>query len=216
VKWRHSIAALGLILLVLVALEVGRPRPSGAVFSSASDSTVRATTDRIQSWLHVYSQSTDPDGLTGYATRRGSSPLVPAATGQDETVAVHLGGFSSGFTTYSVNRVVTIKAVPTFPVVGVTQVSAQAYLIADPETGRQPIRSIGFAAIGSTQRINPITVNAGEKYQMNLRVRMQGMTWDTLYEPRVQIVVTYAGFTVTYYRYEFVVKAYYGNGPGPD
>jgi hypothetical protein len=59
-------------------------------------------------------------------------------------------------------------------------------------------------------------VNAGEKYQMNLRVRMQGMTWDTLYEPRVQIVVTYAGFTVTYYRYEFVVKAYYGNGPGPD
>jgi hypothetical protein len=29
-------------------------------------------------------------------------------------------------------------------------------------------------------------------------------------------VVTYTGFTTTYYRYEFVVKAYYGNGAGPD
>jgi hypothetical protein len=212
-KLRCGIALLALALAALLAL--GAVRWSGAVFSSASTSTVRAATDRIESWLHVYSQSTDPDGLTGYATRRGSSPTVPAATGMDGTIAVHLGGFSSTTAT-SITRVVTIKAVNPFPVAGVTQISAQAYLVADPATGRQPITGIGFSAVGGTQRTNPVTLNAAQKLQMNLRVRMRNLTWGTLYEPRVQVVVTYTGFTTVYYRYEFVVKAYYGNGAGPD
>jgi hypothetical protein len=212
-KLRHGIALVGLALLALLA--VGAVRWSGAVFSCASDSKVRATTDRIENWLHVYSQSTDPEHLTGYATRRGSSPLVPAATGVDGTIAVHLGGFNTTANT-SVNRVVTIKAVSPFPVAGLTQISAQAYLIADPVTGGQPINGIGFASVGGTQRTNPITLTAGQKRQMNLRVRMRNLTWGTLYQPRVQIVVTYTGFTTVYYRYEFVVKAFYGSGAGPD
>jgi hypothetical protein len=115
-----------------------------------------------------------------------------------------------------VNRVVTIQAVTPFPVAGVTQISAQAYLVADPVTGGQPINAIGFASVGSTQRTNPITLTPGQKRQMNLRVRMRNLTWGTLYQPRVQIVVTYTGFTTVYYRYEFIVKAYFGNGAGPD
>ncbi|MBM3147432.1 MAG: hypothetical protein FJ000_06010 [Actinobacteria bacterium] len=210
------------IPLVLALLVLGSTlgslcavRSSTAVFSSSGTTGVRAAADRIQEWLHVYSQGSDPDGLTGYATRRGSSPAVPAATGRDETIAVHLGGFT-GTADVTVNRVVTIQAVPSFPVTGITQITARAYLVADPASGRQPISGCGFAPVGGTQRRNPVNLRAGQKQQMNLRLRLRGLTLGTLYEPRVQIVVTYSGMTVTYYRYELPVKIWYGSGPGPD
>ena len=210
------------IPLVLVLLVLGvtlgslcAVRSSTATFSSAGTTAVRVAADRIQEWLHVYSQGSDPDGLTGYATRRGSSPEVPAATGRDETIAVHLGGFT-GTGNVTVNRVVTIQAVPSFPVTGITRITAQAYLVADPLSGRQPINACGFAAVGGTQRTNPVNLIARQKYQMTLRVRMNGLTSGRLYEPRVQIVVTYSGMTATYYRYELPVKIWYGSGPGPD
>jgi hypothetical protein len=207
-----------LVLLLVLGITLGclcAVRSSTAAFSSSGTTGVRATADQIQEWLHVYSQGSDPDGLTGYAIRSGSSPLVPAATGLDDTIAVHLGGFT-GTANVTVDRVVTIQAVPAYPETGISRITARAYLIADPVSGRQPISGCGFAALGGTNRRNPVNLTAGQKQQMNLRLRLRGLTAGTLYEPRVQIVVTYSGMTATYYRYELPVKIWYGSGPGPD
>jgi len=213
----RGIRALLVVLLVLGVTLGGlcAVRSSTATFSSSGTTGVRATTDCTQEWLHVYSQDSDPDGLTGYATRSGSSPTVPAATGLDETIAVHLGGFTDT-NNITVNRVVTIQAVPAFPVTGITQITTTAYLVADPASGRQPISGCGFAAVGSTNRKSPVNLTAGQKYQLNLRLRLKKLTPDTLYEPSVQIVVTYSGMAETYYRYELPVKIWNGSGPGPD
>ena len=55
---------------------------SDARFNSVSTSAARSVTaDSPANYLQLYSQSTDPAGLTGYATKRISNPLVPAATG---------------------------------------------------------------------------------------------------------------------------------------
>jgi hypothetical protein len=208
-------ALLALVLLAVLAAAasaVAVQHSSGAVFSRASDSSVQATGDHVHSWLRAYSQSTDPDGLTGYAVRRSSSPSVPAATGVDEAITVHLGGYTRRTT---VNRVITIKTPTTFPETTVTSVTVTASLVADPTTGGQPISAIGFAASGSG-RTNPVTLGRGVKDQLNLRVSVDGLTMNTLYVPTVKITVTFTGFTTAYYVYSIPVKVYYGNGAGPD
>jgi hypothetical protein len=106
---------------------------SGASFSSAGSANVAVTTDRVQNWLHLYSQSTDPDGLTGYSTQ--SPGTNPAATGMDETVAVNLGTTPAGTTTCS--RVLTIKTPTSFPTG--TSATITVTMVADPATGSQPM-----------------------------------------------------------------------------
>jgi opacity protein-like surface antigen len=210
---RVLIAVVVLAALTAAASAVAVQRSSGAVFSRTSDSSVQSTADHIHSWLHAYSQSTDPDGLGAYAVRRNSSPSVPTATGTDESIGVHLGGYTG---TTTVNRVITIKTPTTFPDTAVTGVTVTASLVADATTGKQPINAIGFAAIGSTGRTNPVTLARGVKDQMNLRIRVTGLTLNTLYRPTVKITVTFIGFTTSYYVYSIPVKVYYGNGAGPD
>jgi hypothetical protein len=208
---------IGLVVLAVLAAAasaVAVQRSSGAVFSRTSDSTVQVIGDHVHSWLYAYSQGSDPDGLTGYAVRRNSTPAVPAATGIHESIAVHLGGYTAARTT--VNRVITIKTPAAFPDTTVTSVTVTASLVADPTTGRQPISSIGFAASGSAGRTNPVTLNRGVKDQLNLRVTTTGLTLNTLYVPTVKITVTFTGFTTAYYVYSIPVKVYYGTGPGPD
>jgi hypothetical protein len=210
---RALLALIVLAMLAAAASAVAEQRSSGAVFTRSSDSTVQSTADHVHSWLYAYSQSSDPDGLTGYAVRRNSAPAVPAATGIHESIAVHLGGFTR---TTTVNRVITIKTPTAFPDTTVSSVTVTASLVADPTTGRQPINSVGFAPSGSTGRTNPVTLNRGVKDQMNLRIRITGLTLNTLYVPTVKITVTFTGFTTAYYVYSIPVKVYYGTGPGPD
>lgn len=202
-----------LAALAALASAVAVQRSSGAVFSRTSDSSVQTTADHIHSWLYAYSQPTDPDGLTGYAVWRNSSPSVPAATGINESIAVHLGGYTARTT---VNRVITIKTPPTFPDSTVTSVTVTASLVADSTTGKQPISAVGFAASGSTGRTNPVTLGRGVKDQMNLVISVTGLTNNTLYVPTVKITVTFTGFTTAYYVYSIPVKVYYGTGPGPN
>ena len=61
----------------------GRPRRRSP---TSSQSTVTASVDGVSNWLHVYSQSGDPEWPTGYARRRGVNGVAgpPAATGQDQ------------------------------------------------------------------------------------------------------------------------------------
>jgi hypothetical protein len=188
---------------------------SGASFTRASDSTISVTTATTNGWLHLYSESTDPDGLTNYYHRNGSSPATPAATGVDTTLAVNLGGQGSSGTA-TINRMLTIKTPSAFPVGTVTQVTVTATRQADPATGFQPITQAGFDTVGGTARTSPVTLGVTTKRQMNVRLSMDGSHWGTQYVPSVLITVTYSGFTTTYYQYSVPVKIYAGNGAGPD
>lgn len=212
----RSTTLLGLVALVAIAaaaLALAIASPSRALFSSSSTSRVEATADRVQEWLHLYAQPTDPDGLTGYFARSGSSPQEPAASGCDESLTVHLGGLTG---TTTCDRVLTLLTEGVFPDSAVTQVTVTSSLLPDAATGKQPISGAGFAAIGSTQRRKSVTIGADVKRQLNLRVRTRGLTLNTLYQPRVRVTVTFAGFETAYYEYEIPVKIWYGSGAGPD
>ena len=168
---------------------------SGASFTSAGSASVAVTTDRVQNWLHLYSQSTDPDGLTGYCTQ--SPGTDPAATGSDETLTVDLGSRPRGITT-TCSRVLTIETPTSFPTG--TSVTITVTRLADPTTGSQPITSVGFGSIGSGSTFsNPISLGVGQKRQMNLRVRPA--TAGVTYHPTILITVRYSGMTATYYQY---------------
>jgi hypothetical protein len=189
-----------LLLVVATTLACGTlAQPSGASFTSASSSNVRVTTDTVTNWLHLYSQSTDPDGLTAYCTQAPGTN--PAATGADFTLAVNLGLRSKASAT-TCNRVLTVKTPSAFPTG--TTITVTAVLLADPGTGTQPITSVGFSAVGAGGTFtNPLSLGLGQKRQLNLKVRpaAAGVT----YRPTILITVTYTGVTATYYRYSVPV-----------
>jgi hypothetical protein len=193
---------MGLAALVIVAASFS-PATSGASFTNASTSTITAGTAGAQTLLHLYSQSSDPDGQTGYYVQPGTSTL--AATGTDATLAVNLG--KQGNVATTCNRVFSIKAASSFPA-GITSITVTASLVADSTTGLQPITAIGFYTWGGTGRTNPVTLTAGLKRQCNLVVNAAKPS-NTVYRPTVLITVTYTGFTGTYFRYSvpFTVTA---------
>jgi hypothetical protein len=160
---------------------------------------VSVSTAAITNWLHQYSQSTDPDGLTAYYVQRGGTS--PAATGSDFTLAVNLGTFTKN-TTATCSRVITIATPSTFPTG--TSATVTASLVADSATGSQPITAVGFANVGSTSRTNPISLGTGQKRQLNLTLRMPNVSKKTYY-PHVLITVTYSGYTGAYYRFDIPV-----------
>jgi hypothetical protein len=189
-----------LLLAVAAALVGGALIPaSGASFNSSSSSTVNVTTDRIQNWLHLYSQSTDPDGLTGYVTQApGTSP---AATGVDATLAVNLGSRTKGSTT-TCSLVFTMKMPSAYPTG--TSATVTASLLTDPGSGTQPITTIGFGTVGQNGTFtNPVSLGVGQKRQLNLKVNPA--TKGVVYHPTILITVTYSGLTATYYRYSVPV-----------
>ena len=129
---------LTVLLAAVAVLSLGAlVQFSGASFTSGSTSTVRVATDRIQNWLHLYSQSTDPDGLTGYRVRLpGTSP---AATGADATLAVNLGILPKNTNTVC-NRVLTIKAPDPFPTGASMTVTASLVASTNGSTTHQQVR----------------------------------------------------------------------------
>jgi len=193
---------IGLAALLIVAASFS-PATSGASFTNASTSTITAGTAGAQTLLHLYSQSSDPDGLSSYYVRPGTS--TPAATGTDATLAVNLGNQSNAFTTC--NRVFTIKTPSSFPT-GISSVTVTASLVADPGTGLQPITAIGFATVGGTGRTNPVNPSSSAKRQCNLVVNAAPPS-GTVYHPTVLITITYSGFAGTFFRYSvpFTVTA---------
>lgn len=184
---------------VVVLLCIGFVAFSGAVFTSGSTSNVRATTDTIQNWLHVYSQSTDPNGLTGYYI--DPSDGLPAGTGIDATASIGMGHIQSRKNTIC-RRTLTIATPTSFPTG--TSCTITATLVADPATGQQPINKYGFGNISTSNTYtNPITLNAGQKYQLNIRVNPPAAL---TYQPTIVLTVTYTGYTGSYYQYSIPVS----------
>jgi hypothetical protein len=194
----------GRLLIVLVTAAVVSTASvagiSAAMFTAASDSTVAATADGVQNWVHLYSQSTDPDGLGGYFVCPGTT--TPAATGSDAGLVVDLGVLPRPpGKPVTCLRVFTVKTPSAFPAPGVTTVTVTLAWQPDPVTGTPLLTGYGLAPVGSGVMTNPATLGAGQKRQLNLDIKMAGVKKGEVVHPSLIVTVTYTGLTVTYYQY---------------
>jgi hypothetical protein len=205
-------AAAWLAVAVTLALPAVR---SDATFNSRSVNRANAVeADDASNYLRLYSQSTDPSGLTGYALKRGAVPTRPAATGADHTLAVELGGFRI-IDLLAFTRVFTLQARSPLPA-GASPLTVTASLAADPITGRQPLSQITFANLNGTSSSPTATLTAGAKKQLSLRVSTRGFpVTNSLLRPTLTLTVTYPGFTKAFLSYPIPVSVWNGNGAGP-
>ncbi len=209
---RPATLLAALLLLAAVAAALAATDRSGAAFTFSSESTVEASIDRISRWLHLYSQSTDPYGDTGYANQVANANL--AATGRDEGVTVLFVIPSNG--TRNHNRVVKVRTPNTFPDMSpdppVTSVSVSVAVTADPSTGQQPINRFGLDVWGAAPTYTT-TVNdwaPGVQRQLNLQTRFPGNSVPPgTYKLGVVLTLTYTGFATTFYQYTIPVTIRY-------
>jgi len=173
--------------------------------------------DSPSNYLQLYSQSTDPAGLTGYATKKNSNPLVPAATGANLTLAALLGGYKNQNTT-TISRVFTLQAVSPLPA-GASPLTVTAALTADPDTGKQPITGVAFSNTDGSGSGPTATLTAGAERQVNITIRTQPNSVfqgnNTMHTPTVTLRVTYPGYTGSFLSFDVPVSVWDGNGSGP-
>jgi hypothetical protein len=204
-------------LAAAATLALPAMRSDARMNSRSANKANAVAADSPANYLQLYSQSTDPAGLTGYATKRGSSPLVPAATGTSDTLAAALGGYKNQNTT-SVTRVLTLQAVNPLPA-GASPLTVTAALAADPVTGRQPLTGASFSALDGSGAGPTATLTAGAKRQLNVTIRTQpGNVFpgnNVLHTPKVTLQVTYPGYTGTFLSFVIPVSVWDGNGAGP-
>lgn len=205
-------AAAWLAAAVTLALPTVR---SDASFNSRSANKGSAVVaDDATNYLRLYSQSTDPSGLRGYALKRGAIPIRPAATGADDTLAVELGGLKN-LNLFQFDRVLTLQARNPLPA-GASPVTVTASLTADPISGRQPLGQITFADTNGTSAGPTATLTAGAKNELDLRVTTRGMPGNNvMLRPTLTLTVTYPGFTKPFLSYPIPVAVWDGNGAGP-
>jgi hypothetical protein len=203
-RWLIALASVA----ALIALAPALATPSGASFTDSSTSNVSGSADNINRYLHVYSQSTDPDGYTGYFHRRGSG-TTPAATGVDDTLAVNIGGTGNMPQTFTCNYLFGLKVAPAPLPRGLTQVTLTVTAGPDQATGKQPLVMTGS---------NTVTGPANAKYYFSVDVNVSaagGFVANRQYIPHLYVTVTYTGFTtLSYYQYDIPVKVYTGTGAG--
>jgi len=212
---RLLVAAAWLTATVTLALPAIH---SDASFNSVSVNRANSVAgDSPANYVRLYSQSSDPARLTGYATKRLSSPVVPAATGTDRGLSVSLGGYKNQNTT-AVTRVLTLQARSPLPA-GAAPLTVTAALAADPVTGRQPLNGVSFSALDGSGAGPTATLTAGAKRQLNLTVRTQPNSQfpgnNVLHTPTVTLRVTYPGYSGTFLSFVVPVRVWDGNGAGP-
>ena len=191
---------------------------SDARFNSVSVNQANSVVaDSPANYLRLYSQSTDPAGLTGYAVKRLSSPSVPAATGASTTLGVALGGFKNQGAT-AISRVLTLQALSPLPS-GVSSLTVTASLAADPDSGKQPITAVSFSNVDGSGAGPTATLAAGAKRQVNLTVKTQPNSVfpgnNVLHTPTLTLIVTYPGYSGSFLNFAIPVSVWDGNGAGP-
>jgi len=209
--------AAGACLAATLTLVLPAIRSDARFNSVTTNKNQTVAADSPNNYLRLYSQETDPAGLTGYATKRLSNPLVPAATGADLALAVALGGFKNQNTT-SITRVFTLQALNPLPP-GASPLTVTAVLAADPVTERQPLTGASFSALDGSGAGPTATLTAGAKRQLNLTVRTQPNNVfpgnNVLHTPTVILQVTYPGYTGTFLSFVVPISVWDGNGAGP-
>jgi hypothetical protein len=205
-------AAAWLAATVTLALPAIR---SDAAFNSVSTNKGRSVAaDSPANYLRLYSQSTDPAGLTGYATKRNSNPAVPAATGADLGLGVALGGVKN-VNGLAITRVFTLQARSPLPA-GASPLTVTASIAPDPLTGRQPLSLVSFSNLNGTSPSVTTTLTAGVKKQVNMTVVTRSFPGNNrLYTATLTLRVTHPGYSGTFLSYVIPVTVWDGNGSGP-
>jgi len=191
---------------------------SDARFNSVSTNQANSVVaDSPANYLRLYSQSTDPAGLTGYAVKRLSSPAVPAATGASETLRVALGGLKNQGAT-SISRALTLQALSPLPA-GVSPLTVTASLAADPISGKQPITAVSFSNTDGSGAGPTATLAAGAKRQVDITVKTQPNSVfpgnNVLHTATLTLTVTYPGYSGGFLNFAVPVSVWDGNGTGP-
>jgi hypothetical protein len=203
-----------LALLAAAALALAAFAFSHAAYTTTSQTDVTASADAVGSWLSLYSQGTDPQGLTGYAVARQQTGVAPpCATGQNAGLSLAMGTMRTNNTSYTFNRAFTFVTPAPYPDGSITQATVTASLVADAATGLQPILDVRFAAVGSTGGSTGVTVSTGQKRQANVRMRLNSASTPlgTVLRPHVIITVTYAGSASAYYVYDVPLQVVTGS-----
>jgi hypothetical protein len=203
-------------LLVLLALAVISVPVAGANFNSTVTVSGTVTTEPVSDYLKLFSDATDTTPLTGYAEKRGSNPVVNAATGADTGLAVALGGYKNTNTT-PIPQVLTLQAPNPLPN-GITSITVTGTLVADGPSGKQPLTGYTFSPLGGGAGTASVTLTPGQKVWLNLSASMKGSLFpgnNLLYNPRVRLTVRYTGYSGTFLSYDVPVTIWDGNGEGP-
>jgi hypothetical protein len=197
---------------VLLTAALGAAGASRAAFTYSSESTVEASVDRIGNWLHLYSQGSDPDGETGYATQVANPG--PAATREDEGIAVLFVIPNNGTHTHA--RVVKVRTPDAFPDVSpdpaIGAVNVTVTVTPDPGTGQQPISRYGVDAWNAAPTYTRTIAgwDPAMQRQLNLQTKFPGKKFGPgIYEPSVVLTLTFTGMTVTFYQYTIPVTIEY-------
>lgn len=202
------LAALVLGVAVLAGYAV-RTRPSAATFTTSSQSTVTASVDTVSNWLHVYSQSQDPQGQTGYALRRDVNGVAgpPAATGEDGTLLVDLGDFPDRNVQFGFARVFSIRTPDVFPDTTVGQIGVTLTVLPDPTTGDNMLQGQSLTPFGQTKGgAQTVTLGPATKYQFNVSVKARKkFVLGQTYFPRVRLSLTISG-VANAFSYEFPLE----------
>jgi hypothetical protein len=207
---RVLLPALFVIAVLTAALVAGSAAVvSDASYTTSSGSAVTASVETAAAWLRVYSESTDPQDQTGYARRRGLNgvPGPPAATGEDDGLAVDLGDFPDKNVTFAFTRVFSIMTPDEFPDPAITQVSVTVTTLPDPDTDDNILRTPILRQFGATNGGGQtVTLGPGDKYQFNVSVRSRKkFDLGHVYYPRVRLSLTVGGLA-GYYSYEFPLQ----------
>lgn len=205
-------------LVLLAALVVGvavlagyaaHTGASSATFTTSSQSTVTASVDGVSNWLHVYSESEDPQGQTGYARRRGVNGVAgpPAATGEDRSLMVDLGDFPDKNASYGFARLFSIRTPDAFPDTTVGQISVTVTVLPDPTTRDNMLQGPSLTPFGQTKGgVQTATLGPGTKYQFNVSVKARKkFVLGQTYFPRVRLSLTISG-VANAFSYEFPLE----------
>jgi len=199
---------LGVIAALAVGLTITASFPpefSPASFTSDTPGPGnRVSAATVASYLRLWSESTDPAGLTGYGIKRLSNPAVPAATGSDGSLSASLGAFKQGG---SMDRVLTLEARNPLPVPSIT-------VTASVVAGTALLGPATIAPIGATGGTSSVTLTVGGRRQVNLVIpKLPGN--NIVQTSTLVLTVTYPGFTGSFYAYRVPLGAWDGNGTGP-
>lgn len=197
-----------LIAVAVVALATTAVGFSLASFTATTETQIGASASGSSDWVHLYSEGSDPVHATIYDHKRtiGGGEGTVAATGQDATLQVDLGGFPDKNKSIPFITVFSVVTPAVFPDTAVTQVTVSATLVAD--VADQPLTLPGFTVFGPTGGgPTSVTLGPGQKYQFNVTVRTRKkFTLGHTYWPHVLVDVTWAGVPAGYFRYDIPVS----------
>ncbi len=189
---------------------------SRANFASSSVTHASVAMDQTSRYLQLLSDAADTTTLTGYADKRNASPLVRAATGADDALAVALGGYKNTNNTRDPARVHRPGAQPAAGRRRLDHRHRDAAARPRAASSRSPAST--SARSPGTGSSTSVTLAPGDKRWLNLSASMKGSAFpgnNLLYHPVVRITVRYAGYAGSFLSYDVPVSIWDGNGSGP-